>query len=75
MMKHFRRIGPGKWTCVRSGDFPSPMGRIQIAVGSTFTRGTTFMGYDVAQALEEHYEQTRMDQSSRGTEPHVVPRS
>ena len=64
MMKHFLRIEPGKWTCVVGGEFQSPTGRIQVAVGTTFTRGTMFMGYDVAQALDEHYERTRVHRSS-----------
>ena len=59
MMKYFLRIEPGKWTCVQSGEFQSPTGRIQVAVGTTFTRGTMFMGYDVAKALDEHFEGTR----------------
>ena len=56
MMKHFLRIEPGKWTCVRSGEFQSPTGRIQVSVGTTFIRGTLFMGYDLAEALDEFYE-------------------
>ena len=63
MMRHFLRIGPGKWTCVRGGEFQSPSGRIQVAVGTTFTRGTIFMGYDIAKALDEHYENSRPDRS------------
>ena len=75
MMKHFRRIEPGKWTCVRSGEFQSPTGRIQVAVGTTFTRGTMFMGYDVARALDEHYDHTRVHRASPGAEPNVLPGS
>jgi hypothetical protein len=55
-INHFIRVEPGRWTCVKSGDFQSPTGRIQVAVGTTFTRGTVFMGFDLAQALDEHYE-------------------
>lgn len=58
-MRHFLRIEAGKWTCVRGGEFQSPTGRIQVAVGTTFTRGTMFMGYDIAKALDEHYENSR----------------
>ena len=58
LIKHFLRVEAGKWTCVVSAEFQSPSGRIQIAVGSTFTRGTMFMGYDLARALDEHYEAT-----------------
>ena len=73
MIKHFLRIEPGKWTCVRSAEFQSPGGRIQVAVGTTFTRGTMFMGYDIVQALDEHYEQTRTYRSQPGAEPGVLP--
>jgi hypothetical protein len=44
LIKHFLRVEAGKWICVMSGEFQSPTGRIQLAVGSTFTRGTMFMG-------------------------------
>ena len=67
LIKHFLRVEAGKWTCVESAEFQSPTGRIQIAVGSTFTRGTVFMGYDLAKALDEHYEATRQ------YHPHPVP--
>ena len=75
MMKHFLRIEAGKWTCVRSGEFPSPTGRIQVAVGTTFTRGTVFMGYDIAQALDEHYESTRRYRSQAVAKPSELPGS
>ena len=51
--RYFVRIGPGKWTCVRSADLAGPNGRIQVAIGSTFTIGQRFMGIDVARWLEE----------------------
>ena len=51
----FVRIGPGIWTCVRNGEFEGPNGRIQVALGTTFTRGTSFMGIDLAERLEEQY--------------------
>ena len=73
MMQHFLRIEPGKWTCVRSGEFQSPTGRIQVAVGTTFTRGTVFMGYDIAQALDEHYESTRMYRSTPAVASSALP--
>ena len=34
----FVRIERGKWTCVRDGEFHGPNGRIQVTVGTTFTR-------------------------------------
>ena len=55
-IKHFVRIAPGHWTCVRNGEFDGPNGRIQVTAGSIFTRGTHFMGADLAQWLDEHYE-------------------
>ncbi len=36
-----------------------PTGRIQVAAGSTFTRGTNFMGVDFAEWLEH---QLKLDQ-------------
>jgi hypothetical protein len=48
------------------------MGRIQVAVGTTFTRGTMFMGYDVAQALDEQYEHARAHRAPPGAEPSVL---
>jgi hypothetical protein len=32
---------------------------MQVAVGTRFIRGTRFMGVDVAELLEEHYDRTR----------------
>ena len=52
----FVRIGPGIWTCVRNGEFHTEAGRIQVAIGTTFTKGTHFMGMDLANALETEYE-------------------
>ena len=48
----FVRVGPGKWTCVRSGQYVGPQGRIQVTVGTTVTKGTAFMGVDLAAILE-----------------------
>ena len=59
LIRHFVRIEPGKWTCVRSAEFNGPNGRIQVAIGSTFTRGTNFMGVDLAEWLEAQYERDR----------------
>jgi len=35
-----------------------PSGRIQVAPGTRFTRGTMFMGIDLAAMLDEHFEKT-----------------
>jgi hypothetical protein len=56
---HFVRVGPGTWTCVESGEYYGPHGRVQVTVGSSFSQGTTFMGFDLARALEDHYEKER----------------
>ena len=55
-IQHFIRIEPGKWTCIRDGEFIGPNGRIQVIAGSTFARGTSFMGVDVALWLDREYE-------------------
>jgi len=52
-IKLFVRVAPGLWTCVRNGEFEGPRGRIQVSVGSTFAKGTSFMGIDLAHLLEE----------------------
>ena len=54
-IKHFVRIAPGRWTCVRPGEFDGPKGRFQVAIGTTLSIGTSFMGMDMAQLLEEQY--------------------
>jgi hypothetical protein len=55
-MRKFVREGHGVWVCVEAGELWLPAGRIQVAVGSRFTRGTRFMGVDLAEMLEEHYD-------------------
>jgi hypothetical protein len=35
-----------------------PSGRIQVAIGTRLTRGTVFMGVDVAKLLDEHNDRT-----------------
>jgi len=49
----------GAWTCISKAEFIGPTGRIQVAAGSTFTRGTNFMGVDLAEWLEH---QLKLDQ-------------
>jgi hypothetical protein len=58
-IKHFVRVEPGMWTCVKSGEYYGPNGRVQVNVGSSFRWGTTFMGFDLARALEDQYEKGR----------------
>ena len=52
-IKHFLRIGPGMWTCVRDGEYNGPQGRIQVTVGTTVNQGTSFMGVDLAAIFEQ----------------------
>jgi len=54
-IKLFVRVAPGMWICVRDGEFNGPLGRVQVTVGSAFTRGTNFMGVDLAEWLDEQY--------------------
>ena len=56
-IRKFVRERDGVWTCVEAGEVELPAGRIQVAVGTRFTRGTRFMGVDVALLLDEHYKQ------------------
>ena len=58
-IRHFVRVSAGTWTCVRDGEFTGPNGRIQVTVGTTFTRGTNYMGMDVAQWLDEQFDKTK----------------
>ena len=55
----FLREKPGIWICVEPAELNLPAGRMQVAVGTRFIRGTRFMGVDVAELLEEHYDRTR----------------
>jgi hypothetical protein len=54
-VKHFARIAAGKWMCVTPGKFDSPIGPVQVTIGSIFTIGTSFMGFDLAERLEAEY--------------------
>ena len=54
-IKCFRREGAGVWVCVRPAELELPQGRIQVAPGSRFLRGTTFMNVELAALLEEEH--------------------
>ena len=54
-IKSFVREGDGCWRCVTPAELQVPVGRIQVAPGTTFTRGTQFMGLDLAALLEEQH--------------------
>ena len=55
-LKNFVRQGPGRWRCVQSCTFDSPVGRIQVAIGTVVMRGVKFMNFDIAEALEAEYQ-------------------
>jgi hypothetical protein len=61
--RRFVRHELGVWVCVQPAELNLPAGRMQVAVGTRFIRGTQFMGVDVAQLLEEHYDRTRQASS------------
>jgi hypothetical protein len=48
----FRRNADGSWSCIRNVTLNGPSGRIQVTEGSTFRRGMTFMGIDLAGFLD-----------------------
>ena len=52
--RSFLREKYGGWLCTEPAELELPSGRIQVAVGTRFTRGTRYMGVDVATLLEEH---------------------
>ena len=54
-IRHFRRV-PDGWVCIAQADLDLPTGRIQVAPGTKFTRGTKFMNVDVAKMLDDEYE-------------------
>ena len=56
-IRKFVRENDGVWMCVEAGELDLPAGRIQVAVGTRFTRGTRFMGVDLALLLDEYYDQ------------------
>ena len=55
-IRHFVREGRGRWVCREPAEIRLPEGRVQVAPGSVFTRGTKFMNVDLAQLLDEQYE-------------------
>jgi hypothetical protein len=58
-IKHFSREGCGVWVCIEPATVDLPSGRIQVTPGSRFTRGTMFMGVELAKLLEEEHEKHR----------------
>jgi len=52
-VRSFERLEDGSWLCIKAAEWDSPLGRIQVTEGARFTPGTTFMGIDLARALDE----------------------
>ena len=50
---HFCKNANGSWTCTGPATLQTPVGRIQVAAGSRFYPGTKFMGFDLADWLQE----------------------
>jgi|SRR4051812_20951207 hypothetical protein len=61
----FHRNADGSWTCTAPATLNHPRGRVQVTEGSTFFRGTTFMGIDIVEWLEEQHEQLAPEESPR----------
>lgn len=59
-IKHFEREADGAWRCIESGELDSPLGRIQVTVGSRFCPGTSFMGVDLVRWLDEQQAQDQV---------------
>jgi hypothetical protein len=49
----FRRERGGTWICLAPTTIDHPRGRIQVAPGSSFSKGTRFMGVDLAAWLDQ----------------------
>jgi len=48
----FARAADGSWRCIAPTALQGPAGRIEVAPGSTFSRGTNVMGVDLAEFLD-----------------------
>jgi hypothetical protein len=55
-IKNFVRTPDGGWLCVELAELKTPQGRIQVAPGTRFERGTIFMGVELARMLDEQAE-------------------
>lgn len=58
-IKHFRRASDGAWLCFSNCEWDGPKGRVQVALGSRFMPGTSFMGIDLAKLLDEQCEKNK----------------
>lgn len=52
-VQHFCKNADGSWTCTSAATLSTPQGRIQVTAGSRFYSGTSFMGFDLANWLEQ----------------------
>jgi hypothetical protein len=59
VIKSFVREDDGTWRCIEAAELKLPSGCIQVAAGTRFIQGTSYMGVDMARLLEEHYERIR----------------
>jgi hypothetical protein len=57
--RSFVREKDGAWLCTEPAELELPSGRIQVAVGTRFIRGTRYMGIDLARLLDEYRERIR----------------
>jgi hypothetical protein len=49
----FWRYADGSWICTEPVTLDHPHGRMQVAPGTTFERGESFMGVDLALWLDD----------------------
>lgn len=57
---HFEREREGVFRCVSPATFLLPNGhKIEVAPNTVLSTGTSFMGVDLAQMLEEHHQKQR----------------
>ena len=55
-IRHFKREAKGVWICAAPAELDLPQGRVQVAPGTRFTLGTTFMNVELAAMLDAEYE-------------------
>jgi len=54
-VKCFRRESAGHWVCTKPCEIELAGGRVQVAAGTRFTKGTRFMDVDIADLLDDEY--------------------
>lgn len=60
-IRNFYREGRGRWVCRNSCDYLSPVGPIHVVSGTIVHRGLSFRNFDLAAALDEHFEKIEPD--------------